>query len=92
NVNGRARDFVVIGAGKSELEDMIKPIVAAEDRVISPEPNPERGSYFRSDHFSFAKKGVPMLDGGSGEDLRVGGTAAGHAATLDYIANRYHKP
>ncbi|MGK3796876.1 M28 family peptidase, partial [Enterococcus faecium] len=45
NVNGRARDFVVIGAGKSELEDMIKPIVAAEDRVISPEPNPERGSY-----------------------------------------------
>jgi len=92
NVIGRAKDFVVTGAGKSELEDMIVPLVAAQDRVIKPEPNPERGGYFRSDHFSFAKLGVPMLDGGSGEDLRVGGEAAGHAATLDYIANRYHKP
>ena len=92
NVIGRARDFVVTGAGKSELEDLIKPLVAAQGRVIKPEPNPERGGYFRSDHFSFAKLGVPMLDGGSGEDLRVGGEAAGHAATLDYIANRYHKP
>lgn len=92
NVKGRARDFVIAGAGKSELEDMMVPLVAAQGRVIKPEPNPERGSYFRSDHFSFAKLGVPMLDGGSGEDLRVGGEAAGHAATLDYIANRYHKP
>jgi Zn-dependent M28 family amino/carboxypeptidase len=92
NVIGRARDFVVTGAGKSELEDLIVPLVAAQGRVIKPEPNPERGGYFRSDHFSFAKLGVPMLDGGSGEDLRVGGEAAGHAASLDYIANRYHKP
>ena len=92
NVNGRAKDFVITGAGKSELEDLIVPLVAAQDRVIKPEPNPERGGYFRSDHFSFAKLGVPMLDGGSGEDLRVGGEAAGHAASLDYIANRYHKP
>jgi Zn-dependent M28 family amino/carboxypeptidase len=92
NVKGRAKDFVVIGAGKSELEDLVKPIVAAQGRVMAVEPNPERGAYFRSDHFSFARVGVPMLDGGSGEDLRVGGTAAGHAASLDYIANRYHKP
>jgi Zn-dependent M28 family amino/carboxypeptidase len=92
NVIGRARDFVVTGAGKSELEDLIVPLVAAQGRVIKPEPNPERGGYFRSDHFSFAKLGVPMLDGGSGEDLRVGGEVAGHAASLDYIANRYHKP
>ena len=60
--------------------------------LTQPEPNPERGSYFRSDHFSFAKLGVPMFDGGSGEDLIDGGTAKGHAAVLDYIANRYHKP
>ncbi|MEO5866109.1 MAG: M28 family metallopeptidase [Sphingomonas sp.] len=92
NVKGRAKDFVVTGAGKSELEDLMKPLVAAEDRVIVPEPNPERGGYFRSDHFSFAHVGVPMLDGGSGEDLRVGGTAAGHAAVVDYIEHRYHKP
>src|SRR3569833_2936573 len=92
NVIGRTKDFVVTGAGMSELEDLIVPLVAAQGRVIKPEPNPERGGYFRSDHFSFANLGVPMLDGGSGEDLRVGGEAAGHAASLDYLANRYHKP
>ncbi|RZK86798.1 MAG: M28 family peptidase, partial [Methylobacterium sp.] len=54
NVNGRARDFVITGAGKSEIEDLVKPFVAAEGRVIAPEPNPERGGYYRSDHFSFA--------------------------------------
>ncbi len=92
NVIGLARDFVVTGAGKSELEDLIVPLVAAQGRVIKPEPNPERGGYFRSDHFSFAKLGVPMLDGGSGEDLVKGGTVAGHAASEDYVTNRYHKP
>jgi Zn-dependent M28 family amino/carboxypeptidase len=92
NVIGPTRDFVVTGAGKSELEDLIAPLVKAQGRVVKPEPNPERGSYFRSDHFSFAKLGVPMFDGGSGEDLVTGGEAAGHAATLDYIEHRYHKP
>jgi len=92
NTSGQARDFVITGAGKSELEDLIVPFVKAEGRVIKPEPNPERGGYFRSDHFSFAKLGVPMLDGGSGEDLVKGGEAAGHAATIDYIEHRYHKP
>jgi Zn-dependent M28 family amino/carboxypeptidase len=92
NINGRAKDFVLVGAGKSELEDLVKPFVAAEGRVIGTEANPERGSYYRSDHFSFAKLGVPMLDGGSGEDSVVGGTAAGHAAREEYVAHRYHKP
>ena len=92
NVDGRVKDFVLTGAGKSEIEDLVKPFVAAQGRVIGVEANPERGGYYRSDHFSFAKLGVPMLDGGSGEDLVVGGTAAGHAAREDYVANRYHKP
>lgn len=92
NIGGRAKDFVLVGAGKSEIEDLVKPFVAAEGRVIGTEANPERGSYYRSDHFSFAKLGVPMLDGGSGEDLVVGGVAAGHAAREDYVAHRYHKP
>ncbi|MBC3942192.1 M20/M25/M40 family metallo-hydrolase [Sphingomonas albertensis] len=92
NTDGRAKDFVLVGAGKSEIEDLVKPFVAAEGRVIGVEANPERGGYYRSDHFSFAKLGVPMLDGGSGEDLVVGGTAAGHAKREDYVANRYHKP
>ncbi len=92
NVMGSTRDFVLTGAGKSQIEDLVKPIVTAQGRTISAEPNPERGGYYRSDHFSFAKLGVPMLDGGSGEDLVVGGSAAGHAATEDYVAHRYHKP
>ena len=92
NTDGATRDFVITGYGKSELDDLVKPLAAAEGRVVEPEPDPERGGYFRSDHFSFAKLGVPMLDAGSGEDLVKGGTAAGHAATLDYIEHRYHKP
>ena len=92
NLNGRAKDFVLVGAGKSELEDLVKPLVAAQGRTISLEPNPEKGSYYRSDHFSFARLGVPMLDGGSGEDLVVGGKEAGHKASEDYVTNRYHKP
>ena len=89
---GRAKDFVLIGVGKSELEDLVKPIVAAQDRVIVPEPTPEKGFYYRSDHFSFAKLGVPMLYGESGEDYRVGGREAGAKAAEDYTTHRYHKP
>ncbi|MGL4314471.1 MAG: M28 family peptidase, partial [Sphingomonas sp.] len=84
SVVGRAKDFIITGAGKSEIEDLAKPLIAAQGRTISPEANPERGYYYRSDHFSFAKLGVPMLDGGSGENLVVGGVAAGHAAAEDY--------
>ncbi len=72
-----AKDFVITGAGKSELEDMVRPMVAAQGRRIAPEPSPERGYYYRSDHFSFAKLGVPMLDGSAGEDLVVGGRRGG---------------
>ncbi|MEG3088393.1 M28 family peptidase [Sphingomonas sp. PB4P5] len=92
NVVGKAKDFVLVGAGKSELEDLVKSLVAAEGRVIGLEPTPEKGYYYRSDHFSMAKLGVPMLYGESGEDLVVGGTAAGRAAAEDYTVNRYHKP
>ncbi|MDH4744728.1 M28 family metallopeptidase [Sphingomonas sp. CBMAI 2297] len=92
NVIGKTRDFVLVGAGKSELEDLVKPIVAAEGRVIVPEERPEAGGYYRSDHFSFAKLGVPMLYGESGEDLVNGGKEAGEKAARDYTQNRYHKP
>lgn len=92
NIIGRAHDFVITGAGKSELEDLVKPLVLAQGRRIEPEPSPEKGGYYRSDHFSFAKLGVPMLYGESGQDLVTGGKAAGAAAAADYIAHRYHKP
>ncbi|MFZ5748805.1 MAG: M28 family metallopeptidase [Pseudomonadota bacterium] len=92
NVTGKSKDFVLVGAGKSELEDMVKPLVAAEGRYIAVEPSPEKGGYYRSDHFSFAKLGVPMLSGGSGQDKAVGGKEAGRKAAEDYTLNRYHKP
>jgi Zn-dependent M28 family amino/carboxypeptidase len=92
NVIGKTKDFVIAGAGKSELEDLVKPFVAAEGRVIVPEARPEAGGYYRSDHFSFAKLGVPMLYGESGDDLVNGGKEAGEKAAKDYTQNRYHKP
>jgi len=92
NVLGKTKDFTLVGAGKSELEDLVKPFVAAEGRVIVPEERPEAGGYYRSDHFSFAKLGVPMLYGESGDDLVNGGKEAGKKAAEDYTKNRYHKP
>jgi Zn-dependent M28 family amino/carboxypeptidase len=92
NVLGRTRDVVVVGPGKSELEPMLARYVKAQGRVVVPEPTPEKGSYYRSDHFSLAKRGVPMIYFDSGEDLIVGGKAAGAAASEDYTVNRYHKP
>jgi Zn-dependent M28 family amino/carboxypeptidase len=91
-LNGATRDFQVIGAGKSELEDLVRPLVEGQMRRIMPESSPEKGYYYRSDHFSFAKLGVPMLDGKGGDDLVAGGVAAGRAKADDYTANRYHKP
>ncbi len=92
NVIGATKDFEITGAGKSELEELVKPLVTAQGRRISPEATPDKGHYYRSDHFSFAKLGVPMLSAGSGEDLVKGGVLAGKAAAEDYTRNRYHGP
>jgi Zn-dependent M28 family amino/carboxypeptidase len=92
NVTGRTRDVVVVGGGKSELEPILERHVKAQGRTIVPEPTPEKGFFYRSDHFSLAKLGVPMIYFDSGEDLIEGGLAAGRAAAEDYTTNRYHKP
>jgi Zn-dependent M28 family amino/carboxypeptidase len=92
NMLGRTKDVTVIGPGKSELEPMLATYVKAQNRVVTPEATPEKGSFFRSDHFSLAKYGVPFIYFDSGEDLVNGGVAAGHAAAEDYTINRYHKP
>ncbi len=91
-VAGRARDITVVGKGNSELEDILKPIVEKQGRTMSEESNPAGGYYFRSDHFNFAKAGVPALYPDSGNDLIDGGTAAGDAAGKEYNEKRYHKP
>src|SRR3546814_1472095 len=67
-------------------------LAATAKRTVVDEPTPEKGFYYRSDHFSFAKLGVPMFNFGSGEDLVEGGTQAGKKASEDYEKNRYHAP
>lgn len=91
-VAGKTRDMTVVGMGSSELEDILKPIAEKQGRTLHSESRPEAGSYFRSDHFNFAKAGVPALYVDAGDDLVDGGKAAGDAAAKDYNENRYHKP
>ncbi|WP_414639534.1 M28 family metallopeptidase [Allosphingosinicella sp.] len=92
NIFGNTRDFVVIGKGKSEIEDYLKRATDDLGLELKNEPTPEAGYYYRSDHFSLARFGVPMLYAEGGEDLVNGGLQAGRAATQDYRANRYHQP
>ncbi|GAB5453910.1 MAG: M28 family metallopeptidase [Henriciella sp.] len=89
---GRTKDMVVVGYGASELEDLLKEHLDETDRVIVPDPTPEAGYFYRSDHVSFAKKGVPMLYADGGIDARDGGIAAGRAFADTYRIQRYHKP
>jgi Zn-dependent M28 family amino/carboxypeptidase len=92
SVTGRTHDVTVVGFGSSELEDALKAAVARQGRVLQPEPTPEKGFYYRSDHFNLAKKGVPMLYAKSGIDSVAHGAEWGLAQQRDYVANRYHKP
>jgi Zn-dependent M28 family amino/carboxypeptidase len=89
---GLTKDMVVIGYGASELEDRLKAVLDAQGRVIKPDGKPEAGYFYRSDHVSLAKRGVPMLYADGGEDKVEGGIAAGKAAAAAYTAERYHKP
>ncbi|GGY93580.1 M28 family metallopeptidase [Novosphingobium colocasiae] len=89
---GRARDYAMIGGDKSDLTALFRKELAAEGLVESPEEGTEKGHYYRSDHFSLAKQGVPMFNLGRGVDLVNGGKAAGEAADADYTKNRYHQP
>jgi Zn-dependent M28 family amino/carboxypeptidase len=87
-----AKDIVVIGYGASELDDILQKHASAAGKYLRADPEPEKGYFYRSDHVSFAKKGVPMLYADAGTDLVEGGEAAGKALGDDYTANRYHQP
>lgn len=80
------------GNGQSELEDALADALKTQNRVISPDPEPEKGHFYRSDHFSLAKAGVPAITPGDGEDLIVGGKAASKVLRDDYVMHRYHQP
>ena len=73
---GKARDLTVVGMGNSELEDILKPIAQKQGRTLVEESVPAGGYYFRSDHFNFAKAGVPALYAKGGSDLLAGGRSA----------------
>jgi Zn-dependent M28 family amino/carboxypeptidase len=89
---GPAKNLTVVGMGKSDLDLYLNAAASAENRTPEREPTPEKGFYYRSDHFSFAKLGVPMVYFEGGEDLVAGGRAAGAKAASDYTDNRYHSP
>ncbi len=91
---GRAKDVVLVGAGQNSLEEDMARVAAAQRRRITPESLPERGLFYRADHFSFAKQGVPTLLSmgiAGASDLEQGGTTAGQAWIDAYTGHCYHQ-
>ena len=89
---GPAKNLTVIGKGKSGLDAYLDAAAKAEGRTPEMEPTPEKGFYYRSDHFSFAKLGVPMVYFEGGDDLVTGGKEAAKKIAEDYEKNAYHSP
>ncbi|HEY0012713.1 MAG TPA: M28 family metallopeptidase [Allosphingosinicella sp.] len=92
---GAARDVVLIGRGQSEMEDLMAEAAAAQGRTVTPESHPERGLFFRADHFALARRGVPpllIMALAGGNDLLEGGRQAGERWVSDYTTNCYHQP
>jgi len=92
NVHGRTKDLVVVGLGNSELDDYMQSAAAEQGRVLKPDPMPEKGSFFRSDHFPFAKQGVPAINPSAGVDYIGRPADWGLKIQEDYTRNDYHKP
>ncbi|MGE5502469.1 MAG: M28 family metallopeptidase [Ignavibacteriales bacterium] len=89
---GRTHDMFAPGNSGVSLQDELAARLTAAGRASSPDPAPEAGMFYRSDHFSLAKRGVPAISVKAGVDLLKGGVAAGKAAADDYTAHRYHQP
>jgi Zn-dependent M28 family amino/carboxypeptidase len=91
---GPAHDLVLVGAGQDSLEQDLGRLAAKQKRTITPDSHPEKGLFYRADHFSFAKRGVPtllLMSMAGGADLVQGGREAGNKWVDDYTANCYHK-
>jgi Zn-dependent M28 family amino/carboxypeptidase len=89
---GRMKDIMVTGYGQSELDDMLADAAMKQDRYAMPDPHPETGMYFRSDHFPFARIGVPALFARGNCDSREFGKEWAADQERDYLTNKYHKP
>ena len=92
NVWGRTEDMVVVGFGQSDLDRYLEEAVTTFDRYVVPDSEPEKGYYYRSDHFPFAKKGVPALYADSGIEFRDRPAGWGMERRNEYVHERYHKP
>ena len=92
NVWGPMNDITVIGYGNSELDDYVVQAAAMQGRTVSPDPEPEKGYYYRSDHFSLAKEGVPALYIEPGIDHVEHGEEWTLERRDEYTNQRYHKP
>jgi len=90
--HGPSRNFTTSGSAKVDLLDQLIGTAKQWKLEYTTDPKPEAGHFFRSDHFPFAKRGVPAISFGSGNDLIAGGVAAGDAIEKAYVADRYHQP
>ncbi|MFY9557705.1 MAG: M28 family peptidase [Blastocatellia bacterium] len=89
---GPTRDLTVVGLGNSTLDDVLRQAAAEKKRVLRPDPEPEKGFYYRSDHFNFAKVGVPALDPNDGIDFIGKPAGWGRQKRDEYTEHDYHKP
>lgn len=92
NTYGPTKDITYSGKGQSDLEDYLAEEAKKKGRYVAPEDHPEAGHYFRSDHFNFARAGVPSLTADGGVDDKTKGTAFGKQKHDEYTAQRYHQP
>lgn len=92
NWYGKTKDIIVVGRGQSELEDLIKEEAEKTGRVIAYESKPEAGYYYRSDHFNFAKAGIPALYINHGIDVEGKGKEYGKKVQDEYEEKNYHRP
>src|SRR6266508_453442 len=92
NVHGRTTDVILVGLGASDLDDYARAAAGEQGRIIKPDAEPEKGFYYRSDHFNFAKEGVPAMDPDEGTDFIGKPADYGMKVKDDYTQHRYHTP
>lgn len=92
NVHGRTRDLTLVGLGASDLDDYARDAAGEQGRILRPDPEPEKGFYYRSDHFNFAKQGVPALDPDEGVEFVGKPAEFGERVRGEWNERDYHQP
>jgi Zn-dependent M28 family amino/carboxypeptidase len=92
NIFGRAEDVVFVGKGKSSLDEVVEKYAQAEGRVVKPDQMPDRGHFYRSDQFNFARIGVPAFYASDSMDFRGRPPGWGKQQVEDFEEHRYHQP